>query len=234
MTANALHRKLIVGSLLPDKSERLLDIGSGPVTATYPYRDKSVHVTCIDWRLRQVEPIPPNVECIEGDFSTLDIPPCSYDTIIASDVFEHILLENEPQFVRKCVAVLRPGGCMIVSVPHQGTFAWLDPYKVKPAIHRLLWRLGLYRCLHNGSCDIRKGHKHYSMDELVETFKPLELQRVTYWGYFFDPLLSWANALLGESLEFPGRAWLERCCKQEFERDWGQRAFNMAIKFYRR
>jgi 2-polyprenyl-3-methyl-5-hydroxy-6-metoxy-1,4-benzoquinol methylase len=224
---------LTVRSLLPDRSERLLDIGCGPVIPSYPYSDKAVRVTCIDWKLHRFDPIPPNIECVEGDFTTIDLPLNSYDAIIASDVFEHILLERESLFVKKCVSVLKPGGYMIVSVPHRGTFAWLDPYKMKPAIHRLLWRLGLYKSLHNGSCDIRKGHKHYTVEELAEKFKPLQLERVSYRGYFFDPLLSWASALSGGSLQFPGGAWLERCCNREFKRDWGQRAFNMAIQFYK-
>ena len=122
---------------------------------------------------------------------------------------------------------------MIVSVPHKGTFAWLDPYEVKPAIHRLLWRLGLYKNLHNGSCDIRKGHKHYTVEELTEKFKPLELSQVIYWGYFFDPLLSWALALSRGSCRFLGYEWLERSCAKEFERDYGLRSFNVALKFYK-
>src|SRR5262249_44892986 len=156
----ALHRKLAVRSLLPDRSERLLDVGCGPVTPSYPYSDMAVRVTCIDWKLHRVEPIASNIECVEGDFTAINLPPNSYDTIIASDVFEHVLLEQEALFVEKSVSALKPGGFMIVSVPHRGTFSWLDPYQVKPCIHRFLWRLKLYGKLHNGACDVRKGHKH--------------------------------------------------------------------------
>jgi hypothetical protein len=108
-------------------------------------------------------------------------------------------------------------------VPHGGTFAWLDPYNVKPRIHRILWRLGLYKHLHNGSCDIRKGHKHYLAEEIAKRFEPLQLEEVRYWGYVFDPLLSWTNAL-----RLPA-GWLDRLCSQEFKQSWGVRAFNIAL-----
>ena len=102
--------------------------------------------------------------------------------MIAADVFEHILLEQEPLFVSKCVSALKPGGRMIISVPHQGTFAYLDPYQVKPTIHRTLARLGLYKGVHNGCCDIRKGHKHYSLEELTDKFSELtRLKSSLFW-----------------------------------------------------
>jgi 2-polyprenyl-3-methyl-5-hydroxy-6-metoxy-1,4-benzoquinol methylase len=173
----------------------------------------------------------------------MDLAPNAYDSIIAADVFEHILLEQEPLFVRKCVSALRPGGNIVISVPHQGTFAYLDPYKVKPTIHRMLARLGLYKGIHNGCCDIRKGHKHYALQELIDKFSPLQLSHVVYFGYVFDPLLAWAVALsrrgsgrilhsgmTNEELGFP---WLQRACRRELDRDYGQRSFNVAVSFHK-
>lgn len=231
MASNAMHRKLMVSSLLPERTERLLDIGCGPITPSYFYAKKAARVTCVDWKLNLVDPIPANVDVAEGNFATMDIPVNYYDAIIAADVFEHIMIEDEPLFVKKCAAVLKPGGIMILSVPHLGTFTWLDPYIIRPAVHRLLWRFGLYKSLHNGSCDIRKGHKHYLCEELTEQFSPLRLEREIYWGYLFDPLLSWAGALSRKGFAFPGIEWLERHCNKEFERSWGPRAFNVALRF---
>ena len=175
--------------------------------------------------------IPTNIEYLKGDFTQIELEPNYYDCIIAADVFEHIALEQEPAFAKKCVSVLRPGGHLVISVPHLGTFAFLDPYSVKPAIHRLLWQLGLYKDVHNGNCDIRKGHKHYRVEQLIQSFKPLELLHIVYYGYFFDPLLTWAVALSRGSRQFPGYKWIEQACSRELERDYGQRSFNVALKF---
>lgn len=231
MPINASHRTTTVRSLLPDECQRLLDIGCGPVTASYAFADKAASVTCVDWKLQTFGLIPSNVQCLVGDFIELDLPKNYFDVIVAADVFEHILVEREPLFVAKCVEALRPAGYMIVSVPHQGTYAYLDPYRVKPAIHHLLWRLGLYSEIHNGNCDVRKGHKHYKVEELIEKFRPLQLLQKIYYGYLFDPLLTWAFALSRGSGQFPGYSWLERAYRKELELDYGERSFNVALKF---
>jgi len=226
-------RTLVIRSLLPECSERLLDVGCGPIASDYPYADKALRVTCIDWNLKASGSLPSNIECLDGDFTSIDLAPNAYDSIIAADVFEHILLEQEALFVKKCVSALRPGGNVVISVPHQGTFASLDPYQVKPTIHRMLARLHLYKRIHNGCCDIRKGHKHYALQELISKFSPLQFSRVAYFGYVFDPLLSWAVALSRGSGLIPGFSWLQRACRRELDRDYGERSFNIAVSFHK-
>lgn len=226
-------RTSVIRSLLPERPTRLLDVGCGPISSDYPFADKALSVTCIDWNLQAPSSLPPNVECLNADFTSIDLPPGAYDSVIAADVFEHILLEQESVFVRKCVSALRPGGSMVISVPHRGTFACLDPYQVKPMIHRILARLRLYRGVHNGCCDIRKGHKHYSLDELIDKFSPLKVSQVVYFGYLFDPLMTWAFALSRGSGRLPGFSWLRRARLRELERDYGPRSFNIAVSFYK-
>jgi 2-polyprenyl-3-methyl-5-hydroxy-6-metoxy-1,4-benzoquinol methylase len=224
-------RTSVIRSLLPDQPARLLDVGCGPITSDYPFADKAQRVTCVDWNLKAPESLPANIECLCADFTSMELPPESYDSVIAADVFEHILLEQEPVFVDKCVSALRPGGSMIISVPHQGTFACLDPYQVKPTIHRILSRLGLYKGIHNGCCDIRKGHKHYSLEELIEKFSALQVSKVVYFGYVFDPLFSWAVALSRGTGKIPGFSWLQRALRRELDRDYGPRSFNIVVSF---
>ncbi len=116
MTVNAARRKSIICSLLPERSERLIDVGCGPLTSSYPYATKATLITCVDWNLRIIGSVPPNIEYVEGDFTEIDLAKDSYDAIIAADVFEHVPLERECSFVKKCVSVLRPGGYLVVSV----------------------------------------------------------------------------------------------------------------------
>jgi SAM-dependent methyltransferase len=224
-------RAAVIYSLLPGQHGRLLDVGCGPITSDYPYADKAERVTCVDWNLEAPGSLPAHIECLCADFTSMDLPAESYDSVIAADVFEHILLEQESTFVDKCVSALRPGGSMIISVPHRGTFACLDPYQVKPTIHRMLSRLGLYKGIHNGFCDIRKGHKHYSLEELREKFSPLRVSKVVYFGYLFDPLFSWAIALSRGTGKIPGFAWLQRSLNKEFHQDYGTRSFNIVVSF---
>ena len=224
-------RTAVIHSLLPERPARLLDVGCGPITSDYPFADKAQQVTCVDWNLKTPSSLPSHVECLCADFTSMELPPESYDSVIAADVFEHILLEQESVFVDKCVSALRPGGSMIISVPHRGTFACLDPYQVKPAIHRILSHLRLYKGVHNGFCDIRKGHKHYSLEELKEKFSALTVSQVVYFGYLFDPLVSWAIALSRGTGKIPGFSWLQRALSRELDRDYGARSFNIVVSF---
>lgn len=221
----------MIRNLMPQGCANLLDVGCGPLTPHYPYAGLAEQITCVDWKIRRFGEVPTNITAVDGDFTELDLPAAKFDVVIAADVFEHILIEREAAFVERCVSALRPGGALLVSVPHDGRFAGLDPYALKPAVHRQLWRLGLYRGLHNGSCDIRKGHKHYQVEELAKAFRPLDVETTVYFGYLFDPLLTWADALSRGSGRFPGYGALSRACRREFERDYGNKSFNVAVKF---
>lgn len=225
------YRKSIIRDLVPQGTDRLLDVGCGPIFPNYAYADKAKAISCVDWNMVKVGETPANLDCISGNFVDLDLPRSSYDAIIAADVFEHIQIEHEPQFIEKCLSVLKPNGRLIVSVPHRGRFAWLDPYEVKPLRDRCLAKLGRFKGVHNGSCDIRKGHKHYRLEELVCHFPTLHVESVRYWGHFFDPLLAWAYALLGEGSQSPIVKWLERRTEGEVGRDYGVGSFNMAVVF---
>lgn len=209
--------------------DSLLDIGCGRVAPDYPYLDLAQRITCVDWKPRIIPPTPDKITFMGGNFVDMDIPPASHDVAICADVFEHVPLEQEAAFAAACIRALRPGGLLIVSVPHAGRHAWLDPYQVKPMVHRVLFRMGLYHQTHNGFCDIRKGHRHYAVAELAAAFAPLELVAMRRWGYLYDPLLSWSEGLGRKLGVAPFHARLARGARAELERDPGPGAFNVAV-----
>lgn len=223
------NRRENIARLLPPRSKRLLDIGCGPINSKYAYAPYADHITCLDWKMHEVPPIPPNLELVEADFLEAKLSEGQFDTIIAADVLEHVQLEQERNFADKCFRLLAPGGLLLVSVPHRGTFAFMDPYQIKPTLHRTLYKLGAYHRLHNGFCDIRKGHKHYKVDELTSIFRGFELDEVRRWGYFFEPLLVFASAAMRYRSSFPGRSFLQWQCANE-NRDYGERSYNMSVR----
>ncbi len=231
ITTPGQHRIEMVRKLLPTASARMLDVGCGRVAPDYPYLDHADHIACVDWNPRIIEPIPEKIDVRTGDFLQMDFARESFDVVLCADVFEHVALEQEAEFAEGCIRFLKPGGLLVVSVPHAGTYAWLDPFEVKPAINRLQHRLGLHPDLHNGFCDIRKGHKHYLLEELAETFAPLEVVQVQRWGYFFDPLASWSDALRRKLGAMPGHTRILKACTAEYERDYAERSFNIAVAF---
>lgn len=231
MSIMSEKRHAIVRELIPRGASNLLDIGCGPIGAGYAYRDRAEHIVCVDHDVRVHGPVDPHITVVDGDFLALDVPGGPFDAIVCADVFEHIPLELERRFAEKCIRNLAPGGTLVVSTPHAGRFAWLDPYRLRPAMHGALHRLGLYRRTHNGTCDVRKGHKHYTREELVVAFSPLVVEDERLWGHFYDPLASWTEALAGKLGGFPFRETIAERVHAEYRRDWGEASFNIALCF---
>lgn len=208
----------------------MLDVGCGPIRADYAYEGFAEKITCVDWNVRVIGDIPPNITVLDGDFTEMDLDLGSFDLIICADVFEHVLLEAEPAFVSRCYDLLSPGGQLIVSVPHAGRYAWLDPYNLKPMAHRWLSRLGLYSDLHNGTCDIRKGHRHYSEQMLSSAFNQFEVEAVRHFGLLAEPLSAWSESLKKRGVPVPGQGWIQRKLRQEALSVQSEAAYSIAIK----
>lgn len=225
------NRSAVVRSLIPPFSKRLLDVGCGPITTDYALATCAETVVAVDWRLNVLSAPPGNVVLRDGDFLKIELRYSEFDVVVASDIFELIPIEGEATFARRCVELLSDNGVLIVSVPNSGTYAWLDPYQVKPLIGRIALKLGLTKETHNGFCDVRKGHKHYSLAELETRFAPLNISGVRYWGYLYDPLETWCSALSRKSGLPLGRDALRRRVATEFAKDYGSDSFNIAVQF---
>ncbi|MDX1565921.1 MAG: class I SAM-dependent methyltransferase, partial [Phycisphaeraceae bacterium] len=110
MNLQADQRFAVVSSLIEGRPQRMLDVGCGPVHEQYRYRDAAERITALDWNLTVYGRAPDNVECVEGDLVETDLPHGRYDLIVAADVLEHVQVEAERAFVKRCVELLRPGG----------------------------------------------------------------------------------------------------------------------------
>lgn len=63
----------------------------------------------------------PRVEVRHGNLAALPLPDASVDVVVNFQVIEH--LWDQPQFVRECFRVLRPGGELLMSTPNRITFS---------------------------------------------------------------------------------------------------------------
>ncbi|MFN0169842.1 MAG: class I SAM-dependent methyltransferase [Bryobacteraceae bacterium] len=92
---------------------RLLDCGCGRVPYYGIYRDLVTDNVCVDW-----ENSPHSNEFVDESVDlngTLPFPERSFDTVLLSDVLEHIA---EPKrLIGEISRVLRPGGCLLLMVP---------------------------------------------------------------------------------------------------------------------
>ena len=92
---------------------RLADLGCGTVPLYGMYKSRVTDVTCIDWgnSLHDSE----HIDMLADLNARLDIAPESFDTVIASDVIEHL---SAPQiFFDSTARILKSGGKLIIGVP---------------------------------------------------------------------------------------------------------------------
>lgn len=92
---------------------RLLDLGCGNVPLYEVYRDLVDDVTCVDWpaSLHQRD----HIDVYANFASPLPFQDFSFDTVLLSDVLEHI--PNPEILIAEVTRILRPGGCTIIGVP---------------------------------------------------------------------------------------------------------------------
>lgn len=101
-------------------SGRLLDLGCGKVPLYEAYRGRVNSVFCVDWA--PTTPVDHLDLCCDLS-QPLPLPSASYDTIILSDVLEHI---PEPALLFSEIArLLAPGGRLLMNVPF---FYWLHAH----------------------------------------------------------------------------------------------------------
>lgn len=92
---------------------KLLDLGCGKVPLYEKYRAYVSDITCVDWSF---SPHQTSHLDLEWDLTTgLPFDDCSYDTIVLSDVLEHI--PNPTHLLGEISRVLRFNGVLIFNVP---------------------------------------------------------------------------------------------------------------------
>lgn len=92
---------------------RLMDLGCGKVPLYGAYRDLVGEVTCVDWA---ASPHPsPHLDHELDLTQTLPFADASCDTIILSDVLEHV--PSPEHLWREMARLLAPGGHVLLNVP---------------------------------------------------------------------------------------------------------------------
>ena len=91
----------------------LLDLGCGNVPLYEVYRDLVDESICVDWPASADQQ--QHVDVFADLAEPLPFTDRSFDTVLLSDVLEHI--PNPEILLREIVRVLRPGGSIIIGVP---------------------------------------------------------------------------------------------------------------------
>jgi SAM-dependent methyltransferase len=189
-------------SYVPQSTQDFLDVGCNEGgTLEYALAQGIPRVYGIDINAAAVElarqklGTDPRVVIADGSADTLPFADESMDVVHCAEVLEHVPEELRPAMIREIRRVLRPGGRLIMSVPHDGLFAFLDPSNMRfraPAAWRLASRLAGGRSRDAGYEGAKHGvvwHHHFRLSELRALLTGhFALEQVNYRGTCLRPL----------------------------------------------
>src|SRR5260370_10936263 len=117
---------------------RVLELGCSVGYATAKLRRKGYQAVGVDnssWCIAWAKHIYPTGEYLLGSAEELALADASFDGILCLDVLEHVT--DETAAMREICRVLKPGGTLVISVPHHGLLQWLDSLNLYDQIVRV-------------------------------------------------------------------------------------------------
>jgi len=188
---------------------RLLDVGchGGADTARWADRPDSLFGIDVDPALSEG---PPSVKKAYASAGCLPFRTATFEAVTFVEVLEHLPPQLERPALEEIRRVLTEDGVLLLTTPHKGWFAWLDPMDVK---RRLRLEAG-------------KGHKHYSMDEIGTLLDGLfEIEEVHRSSLVFHPVSTW----LGIGNRDRWRRVRAALSDWDYRHKFGRAAFNLAL-----
>jgi SAM-dependent methyltransferase len=159
----------------------------------------------------------------------------AFDCVTCIEVLEHIPATLRRPALQEIFRVLKPGGQLLLQVPHAGAFAWLDPGNARfrfPKLYSRVLRSGLRD---NGMQERTEGvlwHHHFGMDELETLTTGLfTTERVHHGGLFLFPLSDLARWPFYKLKVYDGSLFhgLGKLAEWDFNRDYGRLSYDVRL-----
>ena len=154
---------------LPEAARTVVDVGSAfgygtaALTGTGRSRRRVIGVEPDPAHIREAARRYPWVPVLQGDAAALPFDDSSVDAVVMLDVLEHL---PEPRdALAEAHRVLRPDGVIVISVPHRGLLAPLDPLNLYPALRR---RFPSWDPLEPADESGTGTHQHFSVSEIQQ------------------------------------------------------------------
>src|SRR5207244_11597277 len=110
-----------------------------------------------------------------GEPCTIPFSGASFQYVTCLEMLEHLPHALRPRAFREMHRVLRPGGKLILTVPHAGWFAWLDSNNVRfrlPALYQRVIGGGRRDRSYSAMSREVEWHHHFTVPELVDLAGP--------------------------------------------------------------
>ena len=137
------ERALLAHGWISQRVENLLDAGCDDGNNTFLFSQKARRTRGIDINCKVVERAKITFPAISFLCCPVEITPFNdgfFDVIIMNDALEHV--RDETTALNEIYRILKEGGQLIISTPHKGMFAFLDPANYKFIIkNKFLLRL---------------------------------------------------------------------------------------------
>jgi SAM-dependent methyltransferase len=101
---------------------RVVELGCGEGRLSRAIRARGLEVVGVDLSRSKIERarrLFPGIRFIESDIRALGEPDGSFDTAVIAEVLEHVPEPVGEEFVERAWRLIRPGGSLVVSVPHR-------------------------------------------------------------------------------------------------------------------
>lgn len=155
---------------LPNKIDRLLDVGCASGYFTIYFKNKARNVYGIDVNkefIYRAKKKYKNIDFRLLKSKKLPFKSNFFDVVTILDVLEHV--NDDQTMINEIYRILKKDGILILSVPHKGLFSFLDPDNLKitmPFLYKSLY----YLIKRKNPKIVNEEHRHYNVEELNKIF----------------------------------------------------------------
>lgn len=177
---------------------------------------------------------------------SIEFPEAYFDAVTCLEVMEHV--PSEKALIQELARVTKPGGTLVLSVPHKGLLTFLDtgnfkfrfPWLIKFYYHVLRRDKETYRrrfverqdgLYGDVSVSRRMWHMHYTAAEISEIITPYyEIERIVRYG-LFTPVIDILKLAFCLVLRLEGLLPLfERLDAWDKSLDYGRASYNVILR----